>query len=568
MALSRRDVVRGAAASAPALAFLEALPAAAADFDPKRLISPQAAWREVQHVNRAMGPTRLTGSAEHQRFTAWLKTELDRAVTPAGGRVFAEVFDNYPRWSARSWSLAVGGKPVPVASYFPYCTGGFTGARVPVTPAPALAAPGGGGSYPPVNGRDVVALDPNGHADGTLVDLGVFTGPHSIDWTRAAGKVALVAVSVPDLSKTSPPGAYNTCSTWERGKPNAGPYVSLPAPTASIFAPPDIDQATRAGVLGVVLIWQGISDGNAEGQYNPFTVPFSSSPASSQAGSDPAKTKAGIPALWVNGTVGARLIKAAAVGAPAVMDLKADFAQVSTETVWAILPGARHGQDDEEFIVCNTHSDGPNLTEENGGIAVVDMARYFARTPLAHRPRTMVFMASTGHFAHRFLGSGRDWIAQHPQIMARTVACLTLEHLGCRDWQDVHRGDRSTFEDTGKPLQSQVFVTAPSFQGRTAGPADPELQRIAEQSLSHSQDRAAVLSGGVFLGEGGGFHAAGVPTIGFLPSPQYLCAMAPDGEISKLDPGIFHDQLQLSARCLAAMQSAGAAALKGVVAPA
>ena len=77
-----------------------------------------------------------------------------------------------------------------------------------------------------------------------------------------------------------------------------------------------------------------------------------------------------------------------------------------------------------------------------------------------------------------------------------------------------------------------------------------------------------MLSGGVFLGEGGGFHAAGVPTIGFLPSPQYLCAMAPDGEISKLDPGIFHDQLQLSARCLAAMQSAGAAALKGVVAPA
>ena len=89
------------------------------------------------------------------------------------------------------------------------------------------------------------------------------------------------------------------------------------------------------------------------------------------------------------------------------------------------------------------------------------------------------------------------------------------------------------------------------------------MQQIAEQALSHSIDRAAVLSGGAFLGEGGGFHAAGVPTIGFLPSPQYLCAMAPDGEISKLDPGIFHDQLQLSARCLVAMQSASAAALKG-----
>ena len=290
MTVSRRDLVHGAAASAPVLAFLDALPAAAADFDTALLIEPRAAWAEVEHVNRAMGPTRLTGSPEHQRFTAWLKTELGRAITPAGGQVFTEVFDNYPRWRARSWSLAVGGKPIPVASYFPYCTGGFTGARVPVTPAPTLAAPGGGGSYPAVNGRDVVALDPNGHAEGALVDLGVFTGPHSIDWTRAAGKVALVAVSVPDLTRIIPPDAYKTDSTWEKGKPGAGPYISLPAPTASIFAPPDIDQATRVGVLGVVLIWQGISNGNAAGQYNPFTVPFSSSPASSQAGSDPAKT--------------------------------------------------------------------------------------------------------------------------------------------------------------------------------------------------------------------------------------------------------------------------------------
>jgi len=272
MAISRRDVMRGAAASAPVLAFLEALPAAAADFDPKLLITPRAAWREVQHVNGAMGPTRLTGSPEHQRFTAWLKAELDHAVRPAGGRVFTEAFDNYPRWTAKSWSLVVGGKPVPVASYFPYCTGGFTGARLPVTPASALAAPGGGGSYPPVNGRDVVALDPNGHAEGTLVDLGVFTGPRSIDWTKAAGKLALVAVSVPDVAGAIPPGAYKVDSTWEHGRPNAGPYISLPAPTASIFAPPDIDQATRAGVLGVVLIWRGISDGNAEGQYNPFTA--------------------------------------------------------------------------------------------------------------------------------------------------------------------------------------------------------------------------------------------------------------------------------------------------------
>ena len=248
------------------------------------------------------------------------------------------------------------------------------------------------------------------------------------------------------------------------------------------------------------------------------------------------------------------------------MTVEADIDQVSTSTVWALLPGARRGNADEEILVCNTHSDGPNIAEENGGVAVVDMARYFARVPLAERRRSMVFMASTGHFGHRFLGSGRDWIAQHPQIMARTVGCLTLEHLGCREWQDVREGDALRFAPTGKPLQSQVFVTAPLFQERKPGPPDPGLLRIAETALSATRDRAAVLSGGAFLGEGGGFHAAGVPTIGFLPAPQYLCAMAPDGEISKLDPAIFHDQLKLGVRCLLAMQAAAADDLRGAVA--
>ena len=292
MPLSRRDLVRGAAASAPALAFLQALPARAADFDPARLIAPKEAWAELKYVNRSMGPTRLTGSPAHQAFVAWIKQELERAVTPAGGKVFEERFDNYPRWTARSWSLAVGGQPVPVASYFPYCTGGFTGPRSPVTPAPALAAPGGGGGYPPVDGGRTVILGANAKAEGTLVDLGAFTGPGSVDWARATGRIALVGVSVEALSNVVPGGSYRLDGSWEGGKPDAGPYVSRPAPTGSIFSPPDIQNATKAGVLGVVLVWQGISAGNAEGQYNPFTVPFSSWPPSSPAGSPRGSRKA------------------------------------------------------------------------------------------------------------------------------------------------------------------------------------------------------------------------------------------------------------------------------------
>ncbi|HEY1929144.1 MAG TPA: hypothetical protein VGG92_16890 [Caulobacteraceae bacterium] len=563
MGLSRREVIGGAAASAPALAFLWAFPAGAAAFDPSRLIGPREAWAELERINREMGPARLTGSPEHTRFVAWLKTELERALTPARGAVFEERFENYPRWTARSWSLRVAGHEVPVASYFPYCTGGFTGARSPLTPAPALAAAGGGGNYPRAGEGRARIIPPAPRAEGQLTDVGVFTGPGSVDWSNAADGIALVRVSVEALSNLVPRDSYTVNGTWQDNHPEAGPYVTFPAPTSTIFSPPDLANATRAGVKGVVLVWQGISAGNAKGQYNPFTVPFSSWPASSPAGSDPTATKGGIPALWVDEEVGRRLAADAKAGAPCFLAIEADIDQVSTSTVWGILPGAHYGQDDEEILVCNTHSDGPNITEENGGVAVVNMARYFAGLPTAERPRTMVFMASTGHFGHRFLGSGRDWIVQHPQIMARTVACLTLEHFGCQEWEDVQEGESLRFAPTGRPLQSQIFVTAPSFQARTPGPASPALRRIVDLALASSTDRAAVLSGGAFLGEGGGFHAAGVPTIGFLPAPQYLCAMADDGEISKLDPAIFHDQLQLSAKCLLSMQSTRAADLKG-----
>ena len=88
MGLSRREVIGGAAASAPVLAFLQAFPAGAAAFEPARLIGPSRAWAELEQINREMGPTRLTGSSEHTRFVAWLRAELERALTPAGGSVF------------------------------------------------------------------------------------------------------------------------------------------------------------------------------------------------------------------------------------------------------------------------------------------------------------------------------------------------------------------------------------------------------------------------------------------------------------------------------------------------
>ena len=250
---------------------------------------------------------------------------------------------------------------------------------------------------------------------------------------------------------------------------------------------------------------------------------------------------------------------------------------MSTRTIWGILPGANFGKPNDEFLICNTHSDGPNIAEENAGIGLFSVAQYFARLPQRERPKSMVFMAATGHFGHGLLGSGGtaapDWIRQHPQIINQTVACMTIEHFACSEWEDIKRGSTLFYEATGKLLQSEVIVTDPAFQKGAAGtpssgeapkpgPADPTLLEIFNDSIAGAFDRAVVLSGGVFSGEGGAFHSVGVPTIGYIPDPQYLCVIAPDGEISKLDSKHFHDQVVMTVKCLIAMQKATADQLK------
>ena len=569
MPISRRTFITWTSGSLSALAFLRAMPAcAAASFRPGLLPSADQVWSDVVFVNNNMGPTRLTGSWQHKAYVRYLKQQLTKILASAGGAVFEDSFENYPRWTARSWGLAAGSRQLPVASYFPYCTGGFTGARTPLVPASSLAAPGTGGNYPVADGINVVIIPPTSSATGNVVNLGTFTGTGTINWANAAGMIAYIDVSVEAASKVIPPSLYTVNATYDEGAFNTEMFLNPPNPTATIFAPPDITNATQAGVLGVILGWQGISTGNAKGQYNPFTVPYSSSPASSQAGSNPSQTKGGIPALWVTEDVGT-FIKDEIAGqaVPVTVFLDAEIKQVSTSTVWGILPGANYGTSNDQFLICNTHSDGPNIAEENGGIGVFNVAQYFARVPLNQRPKSIVFMASTGHFGHGFLGSGRDWITQHPQILDQTVGCMTIEHFGCSEWEDLLRGSNLFFAPTGKLVQTQVFVTDPAFQGRTPGPADPTLLEIFNDSVAGAYDRAAMLSGGVFLGEGGGFHAAGVPTIGYLPVPQYLCAMAADGEISKLDSKHFYDQVVVTVKCLLAMQEATADQLKGATSP-
>jgi len=176
----------------------------------------------------------------------------------------------------------------------------------------------------------------------------------------------------------------------------------------------DLTQFQKAGAVAVILGWTDVSDANAADQYTPFSRP-----------------PQGIPGLYVGRGTLARL-RALAAGARATVVLEADtFQDTPTDTLIATLPGST-----DEVVIVNTHTDGPNATEENGALGILALAKYFAKIPRSERKRTLVFPLTTGHFAGPWVPSIRGVIEKHPDLMKRAVAAVTVEHLGCREWMD------------------------------------------------------------------------------------------------------------------------------------
>jgi len=221
------------------------------------------------------------------------------------------------------------------------------------------------------------------------------------------------------------------------------------------------------------------------------------------------------------------------------------FPDTPTDTLIATLPGASS----DEVIIVNTHTDGPNATEENGGIGIVALAKYFSKVPKSARRRTLVFPLTTGHFAGPWVPSIRGVIEKHPDLIKKAVAALTVEHLGCREWLD---DGAFNFKASGK-YEWSIAITPNKSTGA-----------IMVDALGGSVDRAAVVNpvNGGWLGEGASLSRAGVPTIGYIPQPNYLLAGPADGCIDKLSPELMHSQIQVFAKVIHAMDAMNAAQLK------
>ena len=512
------------------------------DFEVQGLPSMDEVWGWHEEL-AAMG-TRYTGSPGHVRFTDWLQEKF-RAVP--GFQLYTDQIP-FQRWLAKDWSLSIAqdatkgpSGPVPVSYYYPYS--GTTG-------------PGG------VSGR--------------LVDLGTYVPSWyrpTTFWARATGGIALVRVPpsiFPLTTSQMPTGGFEPGMTSLEAALDYEMYASLltNAVFQGCFAAVPLLDARNAGVRGVICVWTGMSDDQVANQYNPITTNYPSSSGLPVPG-DP-----GCPALWVGFDTGRSLAQSAENGAEVTLKLTASITRdAGTETVWGVLPGSN--ADHHRGLIVNTHTDGPNVPEENGALGMLALAQYFAQR---QHGRDLYFAMVTGHFQllqfvkdipnSRFV-IGQDaisiWMNTHPEIYQSALAGLTLEHLGCTMWTDDANG---RYGPTGGyewgatyTTQKQGSLNVTNFEQETYLAA----VRATNASGAINQPVATVLPAPLFVGEGAPLYAGGLGTVSMCPIPSYLLQAGSRTEpqllnLDKLDKRLIYGQILSFARTISALDAAPATA--------
>jgi len=146
----------------------------------------------------------------------------------------------------------------------------------------------------------------------------------------------------------------------------------------------------------------------------------------------------GVPGVYVDEQAGAAVLAAADGEMAATLTLLANEKEAEPYFYTAVLPGRDYGNDDDREILLVTHSDGPNLTQENGALGIVALIQHFAQRPQEERRVTLRILLDPQHYS-----PGRhtiDWYEEHVAIMQRVVGIVGVEHIGQREYGEGSDG--------------------------------------------------------------------------------------------------------------------------------
>lgn len=432
---------------------------------------------ELEEKMVGFGP-RLTGSEAHKEYIRMLKDEM----RSYGFKIYSDTLNMKKRWEPKRLELIIKSgndvRKIKKISYYPYS-----------------------GQTPPSGVK------------GRLCYCGKGYGRY----LKAKGKIAVVEVPVFSVDvglAFKKRGVYP--SDAKLPQKVTSPMIS----TFVLF--PIIKAAKLAGAKAVICVMTGCSYANSANQYLPFLTTYQD-----------------CPALWVNGPEGKRILELSKKeDACANLTLEATLEEnTHTETFFAVLPG----KSKTETILVNTHTDGVNAFEENGGIGLLSLAKYFSSKPIEERERTIVFSFVTGHMqlmqfnkginqaSWRFLNYHNEYW-KGGRKCRNAVAAVTIEHLGCSEWRD--------FDGVLKKLNK----------------IEPELVYTSNDKLSdlyisclkgrnHVRTLTLRPKNFIYFGEGQPFYASGIPCISLVPGPDYLCGAGKSGYIERVNYDLMYEQI-------------------------
>jgi len=163
-----------------------------------------------------------------------------------------------------------------------------------------------------------------------------------------------------------------------------------------------------------------------------------------------------VPTLYVDRTQGQKLMVDAKAGKSATLRLSATTSASETYQLIGYLPGKHYGSGDDERILLTTHTDGPNLQQENGALGLLAIIAYFSHIPQQHRPRTLMVYLDNRHYMPGLEAAfaQHDWFVKNPAEKDQVVGLIATEHLGQLEFREAG----NDYGPTGKEEVSLLWV--------------------------------------------------------------------------------------------------------------
>ncbi len=428
--IKRRTFIRGLGAAvslAPGVTLTTARADVAATADltkvnPKFMASPQEvhAWHVAKDSKG--GPT-MTGSPSWKNYLEI----LEKGLREAGAVDLYRNSWKFTRWSTTefpddsNWSLHVDGKKIKVAS-----SGCNSGSTPEEGVAGELVVYKEGMPAESLHGKIAIVVKARGAGGSTGTD---------------------------DYEYLSDPGTFP-----DPLKPRSEEAALSPFPIMGLGNA--LPALTKAGAVAALIVMPLSYDALA-GVYT-FGVPALHS----------------MPSLYLDRDTGAQVI--AMAGKSAKVRLISQTEEAEAYQLFGYLPGREYGTADDEQILLITHTDGPSISQENGGLGILAMVKYFSHIPKAERPRTLMIFYDCRHYmpgAERAFAA-QDYASSHPELYKKVVAAMGIEHLG---QIQVAEGEGKPYHRTNLMEMSSVWIT------KNQKLVDIAIQAVKDHSLKRVQ---------------------------------------------------------------------------------